>query len=397
MRNWWNWLLIFGLVCLLFLAIPLSYPKSKSKEQLQLMFNDYIKKFNKTYKDNATEYATRFEHFVASVQEIEQMNAASRGPESHKARYGLTHLSDMSKEEYKEIHLSDEKPHRRRRYNLTKTWSYGQVTDIVNVDGTPSDLDLDPDYFDDHHVTDLGNRGSHHNVYNIYNIVIRRKKRAALPLKMDWRDKGLVGPVRDQGLCGACWAFSTIGVMETMAALSTGKLAALSVQEAIDCAGLGNAGCAGGDICLLLDWLAMTKTPVQPDKDYPLKLTNAACALKKNVTGVRVKSYTCETFVGSEEKLLESIATHGPVAVAVNALSWQNYLGGVIQFHCSGSPVDLNHAVELVGYDLTADVPYYIAKNSWGSAFGNAGYLQLAIGSNVCGLANEVALVDVSV
>lgn len=61
----------------------------------------------------------------------------------------------------------------------------------------------------------------------------------------------------------------------------------------------------------------------------------------------------------------------------------------------SGSPVDLNHAVQIIGYDLTAEVPYYIAKNSWGSEFGNAGYLMLAIGGNTCGLANEVATVDV--
>lgn len=214
-------------------------------------------------------------------------------------------------------------------------------------------------------------------------------------MKVDWRTKGVVGPVRDQGMCGACWAFSTIGTVESMAAIKTGKLDMLSVQEVIDCAGLGNSGCAGGDICLLLDWLQLTNTVVQKEKDYPLLLSNGVCKTNKNVTGVRIQSFTCDDLVGAEDKIMEALATHGPVTVAVNALMWQNYLGGVIQYHCSGAAADLNHAVQLVGYDLTADIPYYIVKNSWGPEFGNAGYLMLAVGSNVCGVANEVASVDV--
>ncbi|KAI5630969.1 papain family cysteine protease domain-containing protein [Phthorimaea operculella] len=191
-------------------------------------------------------------------------------------------------------------------------------------------------------------------------------------------------------------AFSAVGVMEAMAAMQTGKVEPLSVQEVIDCAGLGNSGCAGGDICLLLDWLSITNSPVETDKQYPLKLIDGACKLpKKNTTGVRVETFTCDDLVGKEDKILEMLATHGPVAVAVNALTWQNYLGGVIQYQCSGAPADLNHAVELVGYDLTHEVPYYIAKNSWGPEFGLSGYLNIAIGSNMCGLANEVASVDV--
>ncbi|CAG4990425.1 unnamed protein product [Colias eurytheme] len=375
MKKWWNWVLAFALACLLLVVIPLSYPGGKSKEELRPMFEEYVQKYNKTYKNNPAEYETRFEHFVASVQEIDDLNSKSRGPEQQRAKYGLTHLSDMSKAEFEEIHLSDEQPNRRQS---TKTWDDTENHDrnryrVGNQEGrTPNE--------------------THDNVY-----IIIRNKRAALPLQVDWRAKGVIGPVKDQGLCGACWAFSTIGAMEAMAAISTGKFQPLSVQEVIDCAGLGNSGCAGGDICLLLDWLLMTNTAVASDKEYPLKLMNGVCAVNANATGVRVKKFTCDDLVGAEDKILSTIATHGPVAVAVNALTWQNYLGGVIQYHCSGAPADLNHAVELVGYDLTAEVPYYIAKNSWGTGFGLEGYIQLAIGSNVCGLANEVASVDVIV
>lgn len=89
--------------------------------------------------------------------------------------------------------------------------------------------------------------------------------------------------------------------------------------------------------------------------------------------------------MGAEEELLTTLALHGPVAVAVNALNWQTYLGGVIQFHCDGAPQSLNHAVQIVGYDRTADIPFYIVRNSWGKDFGDNGYLYIAIGKNVCG------------
>ncbi|CAG9128806.1 unnamed protein product [Plutella xylostella] len=147
--------------------------------------------------------------------------------------------------------------------------------------------------------------------------------------------------------------------------------------------------------CLLLAWLLLSGASLQREAQYPLRLADGTCQLKNNATGVQVASFTCDDFVGAEDKILQALATHGPVAVAVNALTWQNYLGGVIQFHCSGAASDLNHAVEIVGYDLTAEVPYYIAKNSWGPGFGNAGYIHLAVGSNICGLALEVSTVDV--
>ncbi|XP_075982157.1 cathepsin O-like [Anticarsia gemmatalis] len=383
MKKWWNWVLGFSLCCLAFLAIPLTLSRQKSIQELKPMFDEYIQKFNKSYR-NPEEYDTRFQHFVASVREIEKLNAGSRGPDHCKAKYGLTRLSDMSKTEFKEIHLSDERQHKSPN-QYGKSWSKGrEVNDALRYD-----VDEDHRHSDHERHRNPGNE-PHNNIY-----IIIRKKRALLPMQVDWRTKGVIGPVRNQGLCGACWAFSTIGTMEAMSAIKTGKLETLSVQEVIDCAGLGNSGCAGGDICLLLDWLLITNTPVEKETEYPLRLTDGLCKAKKNTTGVMVQSFTCDDFVGAEDKILQALATHGPVTVAVNALTWQNYLGGIIQFHCSGAPADLNHAVEIVGYDLTADVPHYIAKNSWGKDFGNGGYINLAIGSNICGLANEVATVDV--
>jgi len=101
------------------------------------------------------------------------------------------------------------------------------------------------------------------------------------------------------------------------------------------------------------------------------------------------------SFVSNEDAILDSLATHGPVAVAVNAANWQFYLGGVIQYHCAGGPYDLNHAVQIVGYVNSGDSPYYIARNSWGTSFGDKGYLYLSIGNNMCGVAREVCSLDV--
>lgn len=95
--------------------------------------------------------------------------------------------------------------------------------------------------------------------------------------------------------------------------------------------------------------------------------------------------YSHSSYVNTEDELLSTIANHGPVAAAVNALTWQNYLGGIIQFHCDGAFAMLNHAVQIVGYDNSGAIPFYIVRNSWGPMFGNKGYLYIAVGNNICG------------
>lgn len=100
----------------------------------------------------------------------------------------------------------------------------------------------------------------------------------------------------------------------------------------------------------------------------------------------KIKSLADISFVDAEDELLITLASHGPVAAAVNALSWQNYLGGIIQYHCDGSFENLNHAVQIIGYDKSAAIPHYIIKNSWGPKFGDEGYIYIGIGNNLCGI-----------
>lgn len=115
-----------------------------------------------------------------------------------------------------------------------------------------------------------------------------------IPLKIDWRETGFITDVKNQKNCGACWAFSVIENIETMNAIKSKKLEALSVQEMIDCAAYENDGCNGGDMCSLLTWMYERNISVVPEADYPLQLKNQQCKLEKNMNGIHISKYGCD-------------------------------------------------------------------------------------------------------
>ncbi|XP_076641409.1 cathepsin O [Halictus rubicundus] len=353
--EWKTVVLAAVIVSLCFLGIPIRVGPDVSPKDVKL-FEDYVTRYNKSYRDKPEEYETRFKRFQRSLRHIETMNGLRSSQES--AYYGLTAYSDMSENEFLTQTLIPDLPIRGER-----------------------------------HV-----KAPYHQCHRLRHSSNRVRRSAGLPAKFDWREKGVVTPVQSQGTCGACWAFSTVEVAESMFAIKNGTLYSLSVQQMIDCAKNSNFGCDGGDICSLLSWLVLTKAAILPASVYPLTRSTGMCQLQKTLTkgpSVRVKDFTCDNFVDAEGDLLATLATHGPVAAAVNALSWQNYLGGVIQYHCDGSFDSLNHAVQIVGYDKSAAIPHYIIKNSWGTNFGDKGYMYIAIGSNLCGIANQVSSLNV--
>ncbi|XP_043289980.1 cathepsin O-like [Venturia canescens] len=342
-------------ISLCFLVIPIRVGPSTNVEDVKL-FESYIVRYNKSYRHKPSEYDKRFERFQRSLRYIEKMNELRDSEDS--ALYGQTEFSDMSEDEFLTEALRPDLSVRGQRH-------------------------LRSSYHKEHRCNDVNK-----------NLV---KRATPIPLKFDWRIRGAVTPVRSQGTCGACWAFSTVECIESMIAIKNGTLRSYSVQEMIDCAGNSNFGCEGGDICSLLNWLLLNKVPILPEKIYPVTGKSDACKLDKSkISTVRVTDFTCDSYVGAEDDLLSSLVNHGPVAAAVNALAWQNYLGGIIKFHCDGAFTSLNHAVQIVGYDKTGPTPYYIVRNSWGTLFGNKGYLYIAIGSNMCGIANQVSSVDVT-
>lgn len=212
-----------------------------------------------------------------------------------------------------------------------------------------------------------------------------------LPDRFDWRDKGMVAPVQNQLACGSCWAFSTVGAIQSVRAMGGSQLEQLSVQQVLDCS-YKNAGCSGGSPSHALTWLKQTRVKLVSHSAYPYKAKTGMCRFfSQSHEGVAVKNFTLQSFSGQEEAMMGHLVQFGPLAAIVDAVSWQDYLGGIIQHHCSSQWS--NHAVLVVGYDTTGDTPYWIVQNSWGTAWGDQGYVYIKIGSNICGIADSVAAV----
>ncbi|KAI4893606.1 hypothetical protein NFI96_028932 [Prochilodus magdalenae] len=213
------------------------------------------------------------------------------------------------------------------------------------------------------------------------------------PPRFDWRVHGAVGPIQNQQACGGCWAFSVVAAIEAVSVKDGGTLQDLSVQQVIDCA-YKSQGCDGGSTVSTLGWLKQTKEKLVNETEYPYKAETGVCRVfPRFYGGVTVKDYKVFDFSGQEELMKERLVDWGPLVVIVDATSWQDYLGGVIQHHCSSRHA--NHAVLIIGYDTTAtvfteetwvqgEVPFWIVRNSWGTSWGDGGYVYVKMGDDMC-------------
>jgi hypothetical protein len=217
---------------------------------------------------------------------------------------------------------------------------------------------------------------------------------------VDWRTKNAVTPVKNQGGCGSCWAFSTIVSLEGQSAIKGGKLTSLSEQDLVDCVKnvkLNSSdqeccdGCQGG----LMDYAFKYLIDSQSGSDdteasYAYTGANDKCSFSASKTGGSVvKSFTDVT---DEKSLLDAVNTVGPISVGVDAnIGWQLYHGGVMDpwavIGCSSDPKKMDHGVAVVGYG-TDSKDYWIIKNSWGASWGEKGFLRLVRNKNACGVAN---------
>jgi C1A family cysteine protease len=207
----------------------------------------------------------------------------------------------------------------------------------------------------------------------------------------DWRSKGAVTPIKNQGDCGSCWAFSTTGSLEGLYKITKNILLSFSEQQLVDCA----KSCYGCDGCW--PYVAMiyaNRTGMALEKLYPYKGYEQSCRIPNNVKLIRANTgaYQCV-----EQKSLPQVLSatvQQPVSIAVEAdqSAWQFYGGGIVTKSCGDR---LDHAVLIVGFDITSSDPSkqsFTVKNSWGADWGENGYIRIGTsttantGYGVCGI-----------
>merc|ERR1712070_1044235 len=234
---------------------------------------------------------------------------------------------------------------------------------------------------------------------------ITPEMRAAAPAKLDWTETaGAVSPVKDQAQCGSCWAFSATEGIESGVFQTTGTASpALAPQQIVSC-DKTDGGCNGGDLPTAFDYVE-SAGGLDTEDDYPYtSQTGRSGSCKSSTPVVKVTDYKyavapCEGGSCSgqdEDGLKAALATHGPLSVCINAESWNGYYGGVLSGTCSGAYNTLDHCVQLVGYDTTASTPYWKVRNSWGTSWGESGFIRLPMGVNSCGIADEAMYVKAS-
>lgn len=307
----------------------------RSEAEAASLYEAWLVKHGKFY--NALgEKDRRFEIFKDNLRFIDEHNAKNLS-----YRLGLTRFADLTNDEYRSTYLGA-KPHRR---NLRTS---------------------------DRYQPRVGD---------------------ALPESVDWREKGAVPDVKDQGSCGSCWAFSAIGAVEGINKIVTGDLIALSEQELVDCDTSYNEGCNGGLMDYAFEFI-INNGGIDSEEDYPYKGTDGRCDQnRKNAKVVTIDSY--EDVPANDEQALKKAVAGQPVSVAIEAggRAFQLYDSGVFDGICGTA---LDHGVVAVGYGTENGKDYWIVRNSWGKSWGESGYIRMArniaaASTGKCGIAMEAS------
>jgi len=302
-------------------------------------FEQFLHRHNKHYF--STEVDSRMQIFAENMKRIEDHNSGSQ----NSFKLGANHLMDLTHEEITSI-LMPEVP-------LEKKMAAGSNAMYTHQ---PSGKDLPP--------------------------------------YVNWVETGAVNPPKDQGVCGSCWTFGTIGSLEGSWFLKTGNLFSLSEQQLVDCAwgawGSGDSGCDGGFAQYALEYI-ISNGGIAYEDVYPYLMQDGWCK-EVPMSGVTVKGYVNVTS-GSEADLQDAVANFGPVAIAIDAAhpEFEFYTDGVYYNpNCQNGVEDLDHEVLVVGYGTDDGQDYWLVKNSLSTHWGNEGLIKMARNrGNNCGIATQ--------
>eukprot|EP00760_Papus_ankaliazontas_P003836 PhM_4_TR11656/c5_g2_i10/m.16424 len=293
----------------------------------------YVAEFNKVYAD-ASEHKLRkaaFERNLAAVHSINRQGLSWKA--------GVNHLTDRTDEELKAM--------RGYRREMAYASRLGQSNKAVEY----------------HKITGK-----------------------AIPDSLDYRQMpGVVSPVKDQGKCGSCWTFSTVESIESWMFLALNKSTELSEQQVASCTSNpmqcgGTGGCEGGTPEVAYESI-IKNGGIASYSSYPYSSyfgTDAACKFADNKTVDPVVKLSGYKRVKSNDydSLMDAVANVGPIAISVDASTWQSYESGIYDGCNQDSPA-IDHAVQLVGYGEEAGKPYWIVRNSWAASWGENGFIRL--------------------
>jgi len=326
---------LFGLLAAV-MAVPLM-PAVLDVAAVEMQFTKFKLDFNRKYATPAEEQK-RLAIFTANLQFIEEHNARF-AMDVVTFTVGVNQFADMTNEEFQKV-----------------AHGYNAPAEVANASTY-----LSPNF-------------------------------GALPASVDWRTKGYVTPVKDQGQCGSCWAFSATGSLEGQWFKKTNKLISMSEQNLVDCSGkYGNMGCNGGWPYQAYNYIKDNKG-IDTEASYKYEAIDDKCRYNPANSAATVTGYTSIKPVGSEANLQDAVANVGPISVAIDAshMSFQLYKKGMyIEPSCSTTRLD--HAVLAVGYGTTTDgQDYWLVKNSWAESWGDKGYIMMARNhQNMCGIATS--------